>query len=120
MAKYGDEGDWEKDLIERKSKGKMSREEAGRKGGEATAKTHDRNFYIEIGKKGGESRGRNYDNVRNLNYSGNGRKSEEANARNQDRVFYSEIGKKINKIKSREGDDDVRYVSKDSNEDYDY
>ncbi|MFS0840244.1 KGG domain-containing protein [Paenibacillus sp. UNC499MF] len=36
---------------------KMSREEAGRKGGEETARTHDKDFYQEIGRKGGESRG---------------------------------------------------------------
>ncbi|MEC2078549.1 KGG domain-containing protein, partial [Metabacillus fastidiosus] len=34
---------------------KMSREEAGRKGGEATSKKHDKDFYQEIGKKGGEA-----------------------------------------------------------------
>ncbi|MDG0793337.1 glucose starvation-inducible protein B [Cohnella ginsengisoli] len=36
---------------------KMSREEAGRMGGEATARTHDKAFYQEIGEKGGEARG---------------------------------------------------------------
>ncbi|MDG0812271.1 KGG domain-containing protein [Cohnella rhizosphaerae] len=36
---------------------KMSREEAGRMGGEATARTHDKEFYQEIGEKGGEARG---------------------------------------------------------------
>lgn len=36
---------------------KMSREEAGRKCGEETARTHDKDFYQEIGRKGGESRG---------------------------------------------------------------
>ncbi len=35
---------------------KMSREEAGRKGGEATAKKHDKEFFQEIGQKGGEAR----------------------------------------------------------------
>ncbi len=35
---------------------KMSREEAGRKGGEATSKNHDKEFYQEIGQKGGEAR----------------------------------------------------------------
>lgn len=35
---------------------KMSVEEAGKKGGEKTAKTHDKEFYEEIGKKGGEAR----------------------------------------------------------------
>ncbi|MGO4950943.1 KGG domain-containing protein [Paenibacillus sp. DRB1-1] len=37
--------------------GKLSREEAGRLGGEATAKNHDKEFYQEIGEKGGEARG---------------------------------------------------------------
>ena len=32
---------------------KMTVEEAGRKGGEATADSHDKEFYQEIGKKGG-------------------------------------------------------------------
>ncbi|MFC3798101.1 KGG domain-containing protein [Cohnella sp. GCM10012308] len=36
---------------------KMSREEAGRMGGEATSRAHDRDFYQEIGEKGGEARG---------------------------------------------------------------
>ncbi|MEK0313121.1 KGG domain-containing protein [Cohnella sp. 56] len=36
---------------------KMSREEAGRMGGEATSRTHDRDFYQEIGEKGGEAGG---------------------------------------------------------------
>lgn len=35
---------------------KMSREEAGRKGGEATANSHDKDFYQEIGSKGGQAR----------------------------------------------------------------
>jgi len=38
-------------------KGKMSREEAGRMGGEATSRNHDKEFYQEIGQKGGEARG---------------------------------------------------------------
>ncbi len=32
----------------------MTVEEAGRKGGEATASSHGKEFYEEIGKKGGE------------------------------------------------------------------
>lgn len=35
--------------------GKLSREEAGRLGGEATAKNHDKEFYQDIGEKGGEA-----------------------------------------------------------------
>lgn len=50
---------------------KMSREEAGRKGGEATANNHDQEFYQEIGQKGGE-----------------------ATAENHDKEFYQEIGQK--------------------------
>ena len=34
-------------------KGGMSVKEAGRKGGLATSKTHDRQFYEQIGHKGG-------------------------------------------------------------------
>jgi uncharacterized protein len=30
-------------------------QEAGRKGGQATARTHDRTFYQEIGRKGGKA-----------------------------------------------------------------
>ncbi len=39
--------------------GKMTVEEAGRKGGQRTAKTHGREFYQQIGRKGGQT-------VRNL------------------------------------------------------
>ncbi|MCW4004156.1 MAG: Em GEA1 (EM1) [Candidatus Bathyarchaeota archaeon] len=37
-----------------KKKGKMTVEEAGRLGGEKTAKTHGEEFYSEIGQKGGQ------------------------------------------------------------------
>lgn len=37
-----------------KDKAGMTVREAGRKGGEATARTHGHDFYEEIGKKGGE------------------------------------------------------------------
>lgn len=36
--------------------GSMTVEEAGRKGGEKTAKTHGSEFYSRIGRKGGEAR----------------------------------------------------------------
>ena len=39
-------------------KGDMTVEEAGRKGGEKTAKTHGHEFYEEIGHKGGEVGGK--------------------------------------------------------------
>jgi general stress protein YciG len=45
-------------MLERdEKKGKMTVEEAGRKGGQKTAKTHGEEFYREIGRKGGENRG---------------------------------------------------------------
>jgi len=34
-------------------KGKMTVEEAGRRGGQKTAETHGEQFYSEIGRKGG-------------------------------------------------------------------
>ena len=37
-----------------KGKGKMSVEEAGRRGGQRTSETHGEEFYREIGRKGGE------------------------------------------------------------------
>jgi general stress protein YciG len=43
----------------RNNDGNMSREEAGRKGGETTARNHDKEFFQEIGQKGGESRSNN-------------------------------------------------------------
>ena len=46
----------DKDKHKQNNGGNMIMEEAGRKGGEATAENHDREFYEEIGKKGGEAR----------------------------------------------------------------
>lgn len=68
--------------------GKMTVEEAGRKGGEKTAKTHDRGFYQEIGRKGGESRANDPD-VRSGEL---GRKGGQAVSK--DREHMSEIGRK--------------------------
>jgi general stress protein YciG len=41
-------------VSERRNKGKMTVEEAGRMGGEKTAETHGPEFYSEIGSKGGQ------------------------------------------------------------------
>lgn len=41
-------------------KGKMSVGEAGRKGGETTAKKYGPEFYEEIGRKGGEATSQKY------------------------------------------------------------
>ena len=48
-------------------KGKMTVEEAGRKGGLRTAETHGEEFYSEIGRKGGKIGGsKGGQRVRNL------------------------------------------------------
>ncbi len=44
-------------LSSEKKKGKMTVEEAGKKGGEKTSQTHSKEFYEEIGHKGGEKGG---------------------------------------------------------------
>ena len=44
-----------------KRKGKMTVEEAGRLGGERTAKTHGPEFYSEIGSKGGSKRAKQHE-----------------------------------------------------------
>ncbi|SFU69931.1 general stress protein [Halomonas korlensis] len=40
----------------------MSTSEAGKKGGEATSQSHDREFYEDIGHKGGQQSGGNFAN----------------------------------------------------------
>jgi hypothetical protein len=42
-------------MVNNRNDNGMSREEAGQKGGETTAKTHDKEFYQDIGQKGGEA-----------------------------------------------------------------
>ncbi len=44
----------EKNRSEKEEKGRMTVQEAGRKGGMKTAQTHGRDFYEEIGHKGGQ------------------------------------------------------------------
>ena len=79
--------------------GKMTVEEAGKKGGETTKETHGREFYREIGKKGGEERARE---IREEGISPEtreklseaGRKGGEETKETHGREFYQEIGKK--------------------------
>lgn len=71
---------------------KMSREEAGRKGGEATARSHDREFYQEIGEKGGEARSRN-------NSSGSG-----GNSGDDGKMSREEAGRKGGEARARQRD----------------
>jgi len=44
----------------RGGKGAMTVSEAGRRGGERTARTHGHEFYEEIGRKGGETTSEKY------------------------------------------------------------
>jgi len=44
----------EKKILGKEEKGKMTVQEAGKKGGMKTAQTHGREFYEEIGHKGGQ------------------------------------------------------------------
>jgi general stress protein YciG len=48
-------------LSEYRRKGKMTVEEAGRRGGEKTAETHGPEFYSEIGSKGGSQRAKQHE-----------------------------------------------------------
>jgi len=50
---------------------KMTVEEAGRKGGEATSNNHDKEFYQEIGEKGGEARAEQRNDSNNSGGSNN-------------------------------------------------
>ena len=43
-----------KERREKEEKGRMTVQEAGRKGGKRTAETHGREFYEKIGHKGGQ------------------------------------------------------------------
>jgi general stress protein YciG len=69
----------------------MTREEAGRKGGEKVAKEKGPEFYSEIGRKGGEKLARERGSEF---YSEIGRKGGEKVAEEKGPKFYSEIGRK--------------------------
>lgn len=69
------------------SAGKMTVEEAGRKGGERTAQTRGSEFYQEIGRKGGEAVSRDRQHMAQI-----GRKGGEAVSR--DRQHMAQIGQK--------------------------
>lgn len=55
---------------EREAHGKMTREEAGRRGGEKTARTHGSEFYSEIGRKGGEAVSQNRQHMSEIGRKG--------------------------------------------------
>ncbi len=87
--------------------GKMTVEEAGKKGGETTKETHGHEFYHEIGKKGGEERARE---IREEGISPEtheklseaGHKGGETTKETHGREFYHEIGKKGGEERARE------------------
>ncbi len=87
--------------------GKMTVEEAGKKGGETTKETHGHEFYQDIGKKGGEERARE---IREEGISPEtheklseaGKKGGETTKETHGREFYHEIGKKGGEERSRE------------------
>ncbi|WP_332695056.1 hypothetical protein, partial [Halalkalibacter lacteus] len=80
------------------------REEAGRKGGEETARKYDRKHFEEIGQKGGRISSGNQNTSSSDNNNNNssgtmtreeaGRKGGEETARKYDRKHFEEIGKK--------------------------
>jgi general stress protein YciG len=52
------------EMAQDKQQGSMSVNEAGKKGGDATSASHDKEFYQEIGSKGGQNSGGNFANDR--------------------------------------------------------
>ncbi|MEY2987970.1 MAG: hypothetical protein RJB13_1491 [Pseudomonadota bacterium] len=74
--------------------GKMTVEEAGRRGGERTAETRGHEFYQAIGKKGGEAVSRDRQHMAQI-----GRKGGEAVSRN--RAHMAQIGQKGGEARSR-------------------
>ena len=50
------------EMAQDKQQGSMSVNEAGKKGGDATSASHDKEFYQEIGSKGGQNSGGNFKN----------------------------------------------------------
>ncbi|UJF25643.1 KGG domain-containing protein [Planococcus sp. 107-1] len=63
---------------------KMSREEAGRMGGEATSDSHGKEFYEEIGSKGGQ----------NSNSGGQNSSNNSRNNSNDGKMSKEEAGRK--------------------------
>ncbi|MFW3614025.1 general stress protein [Billgrantia antri] len=49
-------------MTDKRNQGNMSVNEAGKKGGETTSKTHGKGFYEDIGHKGGQQSGGNFAN----------------------------------------------------------
>ncbi len=74
--------------------GKMTVEEAGRRGGERTAQTRGHEFYQSIGRKGGEVVSRDKQHMSSI-----GRKGGEAVSR--DRAHMALIGQKGGEARSR-------------------
>lgn len=76
--------------------GKMTVEEAGRKGGEATRNEHGPEFYSEIGRKGGESVSQDRQHMSDI-----GRKGGEARSDDSD-IQSGETGRKGGEARSQD------------------
>ena len=49
-------------MVDKRNDQGMSREEEGKKGGQATSQSHGKEFYEDIGHKGGQESGGNFAN----------------------------------------------------------
>lgn len=49
-------------MVDKRNDQGMTREEAGKKGGQATSESHGKEFYEDIGHKGGQQSGGNFAN----------------------------------------------------------
>lgn len=80
-----------KDLEQTTLQETSNMKKAGRKGGQATAAKHDREFYRMIGRKGGKTTAERHDQEF---YKNIGRKGGEATAATHGKNFYQDIGHK--------------------------
>jgi len=88
-------------------------QEAGRKGGKATAAFHGKDFYKDIGRKGGKATATKHDKDF---YKDIGRKGGEATAATHGKVFYQDIGQKGGGIRAARFQNAGVYLIKDSAE----
>ena len=69
----------------------MSVNEAGQKGGQSNAESHDREHFENIGHKGGQANAETHDRE---HFENIGQKGGKANAESHDREHFEEIGHK--------------------------
>ncbi len=73
------------------NQGNMSREEAGRKGGEKTSRKYDHEHFENIGQKGGETTSQEYDQD---HFENIGQKGGETTSKKYGEEHYEKIGSK--------------------------